>query len=1138
MAFPALLIPALAQPVQAQTFYLFAGDKTADATRPSSIHRYALDERNPSTLTPAPSPGLGADYWGNAEGKPYKGMRITDMTVAPNGDVYAVCRETKNVLRFDGKTGASKGEVLGGLDSPDNIIVGPDGNLYISSNTQVMRCRPDGTPLPGAEQIGAAFTTGGNLMSASGMTFGPDGNLYVASQGTSQILRYDSHTGKFIGSFHAGDIAAPSEMVFGPDGNLYVASTAGPAFNPQSGFIAKINGKSGQFISQFAPEAKGAAGLVFGPDGNLWVSDYWTGKITRYDGKTGKSLGVVTSSPPGSAFFYLALGRQDKPDATVKPWAIAVPRNATPPVQNLLTANGPETVKGWQSALVPKGKPGPMLSLAAAKQAAYTLVLPAQPTTMDQKAAAALAWWLKEMTGATFSVVREGQSRKAGSKVISIGYTDLLKKSGLPSAKLDLGAEGYAIDAKDNTLFLFGGKTRGAIYAVYSLLEEDLNCRWYTFETTGSRIPRRATLTFRPTLRHFVPRLDVRDPYYADAFDGDWSLKNKTNGYNSPVPAAEGGYAKHALFVHTYNTLVPPAQYFESHPEYFAEVNGKRQPTQLELTNPDVLRITIENVKKHLRENPDAKFISVSPNDGRGYSESAESRAIDEAEATAPDSKSGTLIKFVNAVAEAIELEFPDVKLSTLAYLDTFMPPKTLRPRKNVIIQLCTDSHAWKYQYCFIDESPTFQKALKAWHAIGADMYIWDYTTDFVHYMVPMPNMPVVKHNINFYIQHGAKGVMLQGTYGSLGGENSPMRSWVWAKQLWDPTLDTRALMKDFIYGYYGTAAEPIWQYNQMLWQLWEENHKKPHTPGVTPVGSNPLLNDAPASQPPDWSLLDKTYIDTTSRLFARAESLAKDPETLHRVETAKLSLLYIQLGQGLGYITEFLDFKAGTWLKNRDEAGRAHYLRLLNEFERISKQTGVTTISEKSVVGDITTKWRTLLTQKASDLPVMPLNVKWSFKTDPQDAGIAQGWANAPTDASWAEVYSNKSTGWESQGFPDYKGLTWYRQSVKLPPTFQPRKKMYLYFGAVDSESQIYVNGTKVFDHTIASTGLPIETIWNAPFAVDVSPYFKAGQENTIAVRVTSAGGVRGVWKPAFLVSSDEEMMVSALKDTVVPFS
>jgi hypothetical protein len=318
-----------------------------------------------------------------------------------------------------------------------------------------------------------------------------------------------------------------------------------------------------------------------------------------------------------------------------------------------------------------------------------------------------------------------------------------------------------------------------------------------------------------------------------------------------------------------------------------------------------------------------------------------------------------------------------------------------------------------------------------------------------------------------------------------------------------------------------------------MLWQMWETAHAIPHKDDDTKPVPNPLLlNDSPCSAPPDWMLLDQEYLDKTTKLFAQAETLAKDPETLRRVHIAKLPLLYVKLGRALGYITEFGEYVSGSWIKTRDAAQKAAYQALLQEFLKITEEGDVKYISAFTTTRAITDKWQGILGLSDAPLSVFRLSNQWQFKTDPEKAGVAQNWAAAQTnDAGWADVSSNQhDKGWESQGFADYKGTAWYRQRFTLPTNFERHKHVYLYFGAVDSESEIYLNGVKVFDHTMASTGLTVNEIWNAPFAFDAAPYLKAG-ENVLAVRVSSAGGVRGIWKPALILSSDDALSADSLK-------
>ena len=53
-----------------------------------------------------------------------------------------------------------------------------------------------GAPLPPLVPPG-----GSGLMQPAGMTIGPDNNLYVSSQSTNSVLRFNSTTGAFLGTF-------------------------------------------------------------------------------------------------------------------------------------------------------------------------------------------------------------------------------------------------------------------------------------------------------------------------------------------------------------------------------------------------------------------------------------------------------------------------------------------------------------------------------------------------------------------------------------------------------------------------------------------------------------------------------------------------------------------------------------------------------------------------------------------------------------------------------------------------------------------------------------------------------------------------------------------------------------------------
>src|SRR5205823_3393050 len=125
-------------------------------------------------------------------------------------------------------------------------------------------------PLNEIGDVSAFIAPGsGGLNTPRDLVLGPDGNIYVSSQGTNSVLRYSGTTGAFLGTFvtsGSGGLGMPDGVAFGPDGNFYVASGDSDA-------ILKYDGTTGAFLSAFVPPGSGGLdsprGIVFGPDGNL-----------------------------------------------------------------------------------------------------------------------------------------------------------------------------------------------------------------------------------------------------------------------------------------------------------------------------------------------------------------------------------------------------------------------------------------------------------------------------------------------------------------------------------------------------------------------------------------------------------------------------------------------------------------------------------------------------------------------------------------------------------------------------------------------------------------------------------------------------------------------------------------------------
>ncbi|MEW6220251.1 MAG: DUF4838 domain-containing protein, partial [Thermodesulfobacteriota bacterium] len=438
-----------------------------------------------------------------------------------------------------------------------------------------------------------------------------------------------------------------------------------------------------------------------------------------------------------------------------------------------------------------------------------SIVIPSKAYDSEKHAAGELQIYFEKMSGARVAVVSEDKA-PAGCAIL-VGNTKQGSTIVTDEEAASLGEEGFVLRARGDKFVIRGGGQRGTLYGVYGLLENHLGIRWLAKDTTI--IPRRQTIDLTSVEDRQRPMMEYREPYFFEAFDADWAAHNRVNGKSFHLEERHGhGTTYLGNYVHTFDQLVPPWKYFGDHPEYFSLVEGKRisygQPC---LSNPDVLKIVKGEVLRLAAEsNGRPAIISVSQNDNFDACTCEKCLAMDNKEG----SPAGTLLNFVNQVADEVAEEYSNILIDTLAYNYTEKAPLTIKPRPNMVIRLChmapsCDIHSLKR----CDHNANFVKNLKDWSRLTDRLYAWHYSTNFYHYPGMLPNLNAMKEDIPFYYQHNVKGIFAQGSYESNGGDMAELKAWLIAKMLWDPGADFEALLKDFIDGYYGPAAPAMTEY-------------------------------------------------------------------------------------------------------------------------------------------------------------------------------------------------------------------------------------------------------------------------------------------------------------------------------------
>jgi hypothetical protein len=352
----------------------------------------------------------------------------------------------------------------------------------------------------------------------------------------------------------------------------------------------------------------------------------------------------------------------------------------------------------------------------------YSIIIPLEAIPSERYAAEELQRYLERISGVKLPITTDDQPMS--SREILLGDNAHVHRLGLQVDPAKLGPEGFLLRTLQDHLLIIGGRPRGTLYGVYALLEEKLGVRWLTPEV--EHVPRttRVELPFLNEIQK--PALEYREVFWTEMLrDADFAARHRLNGHHYRLTEKHGGRgAVFYPFVHSFDQLIP-RETCEQNPEFWPMVEGKRVSGYVQrcLSNPNLVKTAVEQVRRWLEEHPEATIIDVSQNDTGNWCQCPECRAFDEAEG----SPAASLIRFVNTIAESIEKDHPDVHVETLAYQYSRKPPKNLRPRRNVIIRLCSIECCFSHplESCSSKENKLFREDIEEWQAVSPLLYVW-----------------------------------------------------------------------------------------------------------------------------------------------------------------------------------------------------------------------------------------------------------------------------------------------------------------------------------------------------------------------------------------------------------------------------
>ena len=521
------------------------------------------------------------------------------------------------------------------------------------------------------------------------------------------------------------------------------------------------------------------------------------------------------------------------------------------------------------------------LTLASGGKTDYRLVIADSCSEPEKLAAVQLREYLKKITGAEFPILKETQV-PPGGKSLFVGDTAVARGAGYDPAKF--GKEEWLIKTlPGGDVIIAGGRPRGTLYGAFEFLEKFGGVVWtdeyseYVPAQNEFAIP---AIAIREKPAFWLRSLITGTPVDMEKFRM-FHLRNKYNyAYMTPETGFAEKYGSPGM-CHTFYAY--SKDWPADHPEYFSlDDEGKRLrandgvgPGQICLTNKDVRGLVYKRLVEYIKADraacakdgsPFPRLYVIEQNDNMHFCKCPECKALAEKEG----SFSGPMLDFINDLADRAKKDYPDITLSCIAYTRlAIKPPKTLRPRDNVLIRVCdlgaefASGESESLRKVTHPQNAEFKKIVESWGKISKHMGIWEYWVLYNKpFAFPYSVIGNLEDDFRFYKKNNAETIIVECEYPEQTSFFA-LKRWLGLKLMQSPERPVKPLVDQFLKAYYGKAADVMKDYLNYLEKRQNEDPEARYG----------------ATSPYQYKYLDRDFFTTANRLLDKAETLAGDDQ-------------------------------------------------------------------------------------------------------------------------------------------------------------------------------------------------------------------------------------------------------------------
>ena len=395
--------------------------------------------------------------------------------------------------------------------------------------------------------------------------------------------------------------------------------------------------------------------------------------------------------------------------------------------------------------------------------------------------------------------------------------------------------------SEPNRILLRGNSPRGALFATYAFLRDNLDCRWYWAGETGEYLPKLGRYDVREGKKAYEPFFRSREMSICSVWrhrhpDSErWMPKVFLNsGANTPEIQDETGCVR---IRGGHDIGLPSGEsdkaFFEAHKDWYSLLHGERSPRGVAgcWSNEEFFRYTVTNLVRIIREGRidiANLFIADVP------------QRCECADCTRDPDRSARFWNLYGRLIAEIRKELPGQHFAGLAYQEYRAVPG-VKVSDLDYVEYC------QYNRCYLHRlgdpackaNGKSMDEFRAW-AKQAPLGLYGYEFDIFNETVNLPYHRIIADEMKVFKELGLTRVKTEFSVNiqKLREKNPPspssvgqlvhrLSNYCWAMMAFDPDQDVEALVKDFCGHVYGKGADDMYAFWSLLADGWEKlpNH-------------------------------------------------------------------------------------------------------------------------------------------------------------------------------------------------------------------------------------------------------------------------------------------------------------------------